>query len=140
MATIFSRIIDGELPGTFVWKDDQAVAFLSINPLNTGHVLVVPRFEVDHWLDLEPALAGHLMSVSQVIGKALERAFSPERVGLVIAGFEVPHCHVHVVPTEGMHHLDFHNAAASIDPAELEQAGERIRSALTDLGYDQATG
>ena len=137
MATIFSRIIAGEVPGTFVWKDDHAVAFLSINPLNTGHVLVVPRVEVDHWLDLEPALAGHLMSVSQAVGKALERAFSPERVGLVIAGFEVPHCHVHVVPADGMQHLDFHNAASSVDPAELERVGAQIRAALTELNYEQ---
>jgi histidine triad (HIT) family protein len=137
MATIFSRIIDGELPGTFVWKDDRAVAFLSINPINTGHVLIVPRQEVDHWIDLDEDLARHLMDVAHAIGKAQQRAFNPARVGLMIAGFEVPHCHVHVIPTEGMHHLDFANAAASVDPEELEQAAARIRAALTELGYEQ---
>lgn len=135
MATVFSRIIAGELPGVFVWRDDHAVAFLSINPLNNGHVLVVPRAEVDHWLDLDSALAQHLMLVSQAIGKALELAFSPQRIGLVIAGFEVPHCHVHVVPMEDMHHLDFQNAAASVDPAELDQNAKRIRAALIELDF-----
>jgi len=137
MPSVFSRIIAGELPGTFVWKDDRAVAFLSINPINTGHTLVVPREEIDHWLDLDDDLARHLMSVARSIGLAQQRAFNPQRVGLVIAGFEVPHCHIHVIPTDGMHHLDFANAAASVDPAELGQAATRIRQALTDLGYSE---
>lgn len=67
MTTIFTRIIDGEIPGRFVWTDDECVAFLSADPLSTGHTLVVPRQEIDHWLDLDPALAGHLMRVSQVL-------------------------------------------------------------------------
>jgi len=139
MPTVFTQIIEGNLPGTFVWKDDHAVAFLSINPLNTGHVLVVPRAEVDHWLDLSPDLAQHLMSVGHAIGKAQQRAFNPGRVGMVIAGFEVPHCHVHVVPMDGMHHLDFATAATSFDPDELERAAQSIRSALRDLGYDEVS-
>jgi histidine triad (HIT) family protein len=69
--SIFTRIIDGELPGRFVWRDDRCVAFLSINPLRPGHVLVVPREEVDHWLDLDPSLLDHVMRVSQKIGAAL---------------------------------------------------------------------
>ena len=139
MPTVFTQIIDGNLPGTFVWRDDHAVAFLSINPLNTGHVLVVPRAEVDHWLDLSPDLARHLMSVSHAIGKAQQRAFKPARVGMVIAGFEVPHCHVHVVPVDGMHQLDFATAAASFDPDELERAAQAIRTALRDLEFDEVS-
>ena len=73
--TVFTRIIDGDLPGTFVWRDPECVAFLSINPIQPGHALVVPRAEVDHWLDLEPELARHLMTVSHTIGKGVERAF-----------------------------------------------------------------
>lgn len=139
MATIFSQIIDGKIPGVFVWKDQQAVAFMSINPLNTGHTLVVPRAEIDHWLDVPPDLAQHLMVVSQAIGKAQQRAFSPARVGLAIAGFEVPHCHIHVVPMRGMQDLDFANAAASVDPADLERAAGAIRNALRELEYDQVS-
>ncbi len=139
MTTVFSRIIDGELPGTFVWKDEQVVAFLSINPLNTGHVLVVPRKEIDHWIELDTTLASHLMEVARAVGRALDRAFTPERIGLVIAGFEVPHCHIHVVPLEGMHHLDFASAASSVDPADLDRAAEQIRTALAELGYPEVT-
>ena len=65
MATLFTRIIDGELPGRFVWRDDRAVAFLTISPIQPGHTLVVPRAEVDNWLDLDPAIAAHLMTVAQ---------------------------------------------------------------------------
>ena len=133
MATIFTRIIDGEIPGTFVWTDDRCVAFMSINPLQRGHVLVVPRAEVDHWIDLDDELAGHLMSVSRRLGNAVQRAFAPERVGLMIAGFEVPHTHVHVVPMFGISDLDFANAAASVDRDDLEAAAAAITTALNEL-------
>lgn len=133
MATIFTRIIDGEIPGTFVWTDDRCVAFMSINPLQRGHVLVVPRAEVDHWIDLDDELAGHLMSVSRRLGNAVQRAFAPERVGLMIAGFEVPHTHVHVVPMFGISDLDFANAAASVDRDDLEAAAAAITTALDEL-------
>jgi histidine triad (HIT) family protein len=134
MASVFTGIIEGELPGVFVWQDDRAVGFLSINPLNRGHVLVVPRREVDHWIELDDDLAQHLMSVSRTIGEALQRAFNPARIGLMIAGFEIPHCHVHVVPIDGMHHLDFANAATTVDPDDLEAAARSIRSELRGLG------
>jgi histidine triad (HIT) family protein len=130
MPTIFTRIIDGELPGAFVWRDDRAVAFMSINPLATGHTLVVPVAEVDHWLDLEPDLAAHLTQVSQRVGRAIQAAFNPVRVGLMIAGLEVPHVHLHVVPISGVHDLDFANAARSVDPDDLEAAAQRIREEL----------
>lgn len=130
MATIFTRIIDGEIPGTFVWQDPTCVAFMSINPLQTGHVLVVPRAEVDHWIDLDDEVASHVFGVAGQIGKAVQQAFEPPRVGLMIAGFEVPHTHVHVVPMFGIRDLDFANAAASVDRAVLEDAAQRIKAAL----------
>ena len=135
--TLFTRIIDGEIPGTFVWRDDECVSFLSINPVNPGHALVVPRAEVDAWLDLEPPLAAHLMTVAQTIGRAVQSAFSPLRVGLLIAGLEVPHTHLHVMPIhagESDLHLD---RAGSATPEELEANAEKIRTALRDAG---ATG
>ena len=137
MSTIFSRIIDGEIPGTFVWRDDQCVAFLSINPLRPGHTLVVPRAEIDHWVDCPPELRDHLMDVSQIIGKAIAVAFPSERVGLMIAGLEVPHLHIHLVPINGVRDLDFANAALSVERNALEVAASRIREALTAQG---ATG
>ena len=134
--TVFTRIIDGELPGTFVWRDPECVAFLSINPIQPGHTLVVPRAEVDHWLDIDTALAAHLMTVSQVIGKGIDRAFSPPRVGLLVAGFEVPHVHLHVLPITGEQDLHLDRSARSVDPDDLAANGERLRAALRDLGAD----
>jgi histidine triad (HIT) family protein len=132
--TVFTRIITGELPGRFVWRDDVCVAFLSVNPLKPGHALVVPRAEVDHWIDLEPGVMAHLTDVSRQIGRAQQQAFSPVRVGLMIAGLEVPHVHLHVVPIDGVHDLDFANAAADPDPAGLDAAADALRTALRDQG------
>ena len=136
MATVFSMIIAGALPGRFVWRDDRCVAFLSINPLRHGHTLVVPIAEVDHWLDLDPELNAHLMRVSQLIGQAQQDAFSPTRIGLMIAGLEVPHTHLHVVPIDGVHDLDFANAATDADPAALDAAQASIIDALRAAGHD----
>lgn len=140
MPTVFTRIIDGELPGRFVWRDEQCVAFLSINPIRHGHALVVPRAEVDRWTDLEPGLAAHLTSVAQLIGRAQQEAFNPRRVGLIIAGFEVPHTHLHVIPIDDMGGLDFANAAAQVDPAQLDSAAAAIRAALRRAGHAGVAG
>lgn len=130
MTTIFTRIIRGEIPGTFVYKDEACVAFMSINPMADGHVLVIPRDEVDHWVDLSPYMATHLFEVSHRISKALQKAFACERVGLIIAGYEVNHCHIHLIPTNNMSQLSFANAAASVDRETLENNAEKIISAL----------
>ncbi|MFP5576946.1 MAG: HIT family protein [Acidimicrobiia bacterium] len=136
MATVFTKIIQGELPGRFIWRDDRCVAFLSINPLRHGHALVVPVEEVDHWLDLDPASNAHLMEVSQRIGQAQMAAFSPTRVGLMIAGLEVPHVHLHVVPIDGVHDMDFANAQRDPDPAAMDQARDDLVAALRAAGHD----
>lgn len=135
MTTVFTRIIEGELPGRFVWRDEQAVAFLSINPLTTGHVLVVPVVEVDHWIDLDAGTWAHCNEVVRTVGQAVDRAFGPARVGTVIAGFEVPHVHVHVFPADSMEDFDFRNAATDPDEAAMDDAAERIRRALVELGH-----
>lgn len=139
MATIFTRIIDGELPGRFVWRDEQAVAFLSINPLRPGHTLVVPRAEVDHWLDLDPELARHLMTVSQAVGKAIQHGLQPLKVGVMVAGLEVPHVHLHLVPIMQLQDLDFAKQDRNPDPADLDRAAATIRAALRHLGYAQVS-
>ena len=130
MTTIFTRIIQGEIPGTFVHRDDRCVAFLSINPLAPGHTLVVPIAEVDHWVDLDTDLAAHLFAVAHRIGRAQQAAFACDRVGLIIAGYEVPHTHLHVVPTQHMGQFDFRNAAASASRDELQSAADAIIAAL----------
>jgi histidine triad (HIT) family protein len=130
MATIFTRIIDGEIPGTFVWRDERCVAFMSINPLARGHALVVPVEEIDHWVDAPAELTAHLFDVTRRIGVAQRAAFDCERVGVLIAGYEVPHMHIHTIPTTNMGQLNFANAATSVDPADLESAAAAIRAHL----------
>lgn len=129
MPSIFTRIIDGELPGHFVWRDEECVAFLSIAPIRAGHTLVVPRTEVDHWLDLPPDLAAHLMRVAQRVGQAQAALFGPARVGLIIAGMEVPHTHLHVIPIDRESDLHFDNARPA-DPDELAATAEQLAAAL----------
>ncbi len=130
MSTIFTKIIEGDIPGTFVHRDDRCVVFMSINPMAPGHALVVPIEEVDHWLDADPELTAHLFEVSRRIGAAQKQAFPCDRVGLIIAGYEVPHMHVHVIPTNDMSELSFANAAASVDRADLEAWAQAIRDHL----------
>jgi diadenosine tetraphosphate (Ap4A) HIT family hydrolase len=134
MPSVFTRIIAGELPGRFVWRDDVVVAFLTIEPIRPGHVLVVPRAEVDHWVDLNPATWARVAEVARVIGLAVRDAMGAPRVGQMIAGFEVPHVHVHVFPAEDLGDLSFERVDRSPDPADLDDAAARIRAALRGLG------
>lgn len=136
MPTVFSLIIEGRIPGTFVWRDDRCVAFMSINPMAPGHTLVVPIAEVDHWVDGDPELIAHLFEVTRIIGVAQKAAFGCERVGVILAGYEVPHTHVHVIPTNDMRELSFANAAATVDRDDLEAAAEVIRAQLRRSGHE----
>ncbi len=119
-------------------RDDRVVAFLTIAPLKPGHTLVVPIEEVEDWTDLDPDLLGHLTHVSQLIGKAIDAAFQPTKVGLIIAGLEIPHVHLHVAPIDTNSDLDFANADPNASAESLDEAAERIRAALSDLGYEAA--
>ena len=136
MPSIFSRIIAGELPARFVWKDDRCVALLSNRPLRPGHTLVVPRLEVDHWLDADPELLGSLSLTAQVIGKAQMAAFDAARIGVLIAGLEVPHLHIHVVPIRGLHDLDFGNQDPNPDEGMMDRAAQAIRDQLRKQGHE----
>lgn len=139
MATLFTKIIEGQLPGRFVWKDEHAVAFLTIRPIAAGHTLVVPRQEVDHWLDLPPALSAHLFGVGQQVGHAIQSAFQPVKVGLMVAGLEVPHTHLHLVPIRSISDMDF-GKQADATAAELDAAAEKIRAALRAAGSPHVAG
>ena len=140
MPTVFTRIINGELPGVFLWRDERCAAFLSINPIANGHALVVPIEEVDHWIDGGADLAAHLFQVAYVIGQAQQRAFRCERIAVIVAGFEVPHAHVHVIPANDMGDLSFANAKASVAQDELDSAARRIRAELTTMGRSEVAG
>ncbi|AEN13325.1 MULTISPECIES: HIT family protein [unclassified Streptomyces] len=138
MTTVFSRIITGELPGLFVWQDPEIVAFLSIAPLRPGHTLVVPRREVDRWTDIDGALLARSFEVAQAVGQGVQRAWNAPRAGLVVAGFEVPHLHIHVAPVWDMTDFDFSKAKQEKDQSALTGAAAKLRGALLELGYEQA--
>lgn len=130
MATVFTMIMNGDLPGRFVYRDELCAAFLTIEPITPGHTLVVPVEEVDHWIDLEPELAGHLMQVAQRVAAAIDRVFAAKKVALLIAGLEVPHTHLHLVAIDSEADLSFSLADRNPDPAELDKAARHIRDAL----------
>jgi histidine triad (HIT) family protein len=130
MTSLFTRIINREIPGRFVYEDDVCVAFLTIEPLSPGHTLVVPRAEVDHWLDLDPDTAAHLMLVAQTIGRAIQDTYGPTKVGMMIAGLEVPHVHIHVTQMNSVNDLDFARADKHATDADLENAAEALQGAL----------
>lgn len=130
MASVFSKIIAGELPGRFVYQDDSVVAFLTIAPLTQGHVLVVPRAEVDHWESLDDESWQHLNEVARRLGRAVKRAFDAPRAGLVIAGLEVPHLHLHVFPAYSLNDFDFGNADPNPSADSLDEAQTKIVEAL----------
>jgi histidine triad (HIT) family protein len=136
MSTIFSRIINGELPGRFVYRDDLCVAFLTIAPICEGHTLVVPRAEVDHWIDLDAEIVAHLMRVARLVGLGQREAFGAERVSLIIAGLEVPHTHLHVLPIRSESDIDFGKADSSVSSEVLDDVAKRLRTALGENGSD----
>lgn len=133
MASIFTKIINRELPGRFVYEDDEVVAFLTIEPMTQGHTLVVPRAEIDQWQGVDAETFGHVMSVAQLIGRAVTKAFQAERAGLIIAGLEVPHLHVHVFPTRSLSDFGFANVDRNPSPESLDDAQARIKAALEQL-------
>jgi diadenosine tetraphosphate (Ap4A) HIT family hydrolase len=133
MATVFTKIINGELPGRFVYEDDDVVAFLSIAPITQGHTLVVPRAEIDNWQNIDTAEFGRVMAVSQRIGKAVCKAFGVERAGVIIAGLEVPHLHVHVFPARELTDFGFANADQNPSKESLDAAQAKIKAALAEL-------
>lgn len=136
MASIFSMIIAGEIPGHFVWRDEQAVAIMTIAPICKGHVLVIPVAEVDHWDDMPSELANHCLDVARSITKAIKTVYDCKRVSLQIVGLEVPHTHLHLVPINSMEDISFAKAKQA-EPEELAHEAECLRVALNGMG---ATG
>lgn len=133
MSSVFTRIIAGELPARFVYEDDTVVVFLSIEPLTLGHALVVPRMEVDKWTDLPAEVWAHTAAVAQRVGQACCRAFDAPRAGNIIAGFDVPHTHVHVFPTWKMKDYDFRNTLQDVSVEDMDAAAAALRTAIEEL-------
>lgn len=136
-ATVFTRIITGQLPGRFVWSEDDVVAFTSIAPITPGHTLVVPRAEISEFTDAPTDLFARLNEVAQVIGRAQKDAWASPRAALLIAGFEVPHLHLHVLPAWGEAELAFSNAKSDVPADQMDSDAEKLRAALRDAGHAQ---
>jgi diadenosine tetraphosphate (Ap4A) HIT family hydrolase len=130
MTSLFTRIIEGTLPGHFALRDDQCVVFMTISPITTGHALVVPRTPVDQWIDMPADLNAHLFSVARHVGLAQRAAFGTDRVGLLIAGFEVNHCHLHCVPANAIADLDFSRQEQGVSAERLADAAVRLAAQL----------
>jgi len=137
MASIFTQIINGELPGHFVWRDDRVVAFMTIAPIKPGHCLVIPVEEIDHWDDVPAELAAHLMQVAQRVAKGIKAVYQPRRVGIMVAGLEVPHTHLHLIPVDAIAELDF-SLQKPAGAEALAAEAQKIRAALQALGHSEA--
>lgn len=132
MSTVFSKIIAGDIPGRIVYQDDTVAAFLTIEPVAYGHTLVVPVEEIDKWTDIPADLWAHMNEVAQNIGRVIVEKFDAERAGYLIAGFEVPHAHIHVFPANDMSGYTLSTAMRhdETDAEKMDAAAETIREAL----------
>ena len=136
MASIFTKILSGELPGHFLWKDAHCFCILTIQPIREGHLLVIPNQEVNHWDDVPPAVAAHLMHVAQHMAKAIKATVACKRVGVTVIGLEVPHTHIHLIPIDTMADMDFSKQRPET-PENLAGTANRIRQALVQAGHTQ---
>ena len=136
MSTVFTQIIDGRIPGRFVWADERCVVFSTIAPITDGHMLVVPREEVDQYTDADDELLAHLAVVAKNVGRAQQAAFGSPRAAVLVAGFEVEHLHLHVLPAWDEQSLRFDNARHDVPAEELDAAAERVREALREAGHE----
>lgn len=129
MATIFSKIISGELPAYIVAENDKFMAFLDIMPLKEGHVLVIPKIEVDYIFDIEDDMLGEMMVFAKSVGAKIKKSIPCKRIGVAVIGLEVPHAHIHLVPIDSISDLNFSNPKLQIDSARMNEIAEQIKNA-----------
>jgi histidine triad (HIT) family protein len=132
MATIFTRIVNGEIPCYKVAEDDRFLAFLDINPLQEGHTLVIPKTEVNYIFDVDDELHAGLWNFAKRIGKAIEQVVPCKRIGITVIGLEVPHAHIHLIPLKSLYDMDFRKQKLSFTPEEFSSIAQRI-SALVEI-------
>lgn len=130
MASIFTRIIQGEIPCHKVAEDDRYLAFLDINPLRKGHTLVIPKQEVDYLFDLDDEILQSLLVFARPVARAIEKVIPCSRIGVSVIGLEVPHAHVHLIPIDGIHDMDFSRPKLKLDAEELAELAASIREAI----------
>lgn len=129
MPSIFSRIVQGEIPSYEIAQDENFYAFLDISPISKGHTLVVPKVEIDYYFDLEDDLLAKMQLFCKKIAQAQKKAFQCERISVMVIGFEVPHAHVHLIPSNSMADLNFGNKLA-FSKEEMMQIAQEIKSHL----------
>ncbi|MDR3350062.1 MAG: HIT family protein [Prevotellaceae bacterium] len=130
MASIFTKIIRGEIPSYKIAEDDRFFAFLDINPVSKGHTLVIPKQETDYLFDLNPALLGDLMQFAQKIARALKQTVACKRVGVVVMGLEVPHAHIHLIPMNSEADIDFRKPKPTLTPEEFTALANEIKAGI----------
>jgi len=127
MATLFTKIIKGEIPCYKIAEDEMYFAFLDVNPLKAGHTLVVPKLETDYIFDLDDELLAGLIVFSKKVAVAVKKAFPCNRIGIAVLGLEIPHVHVHLVPMDTMEDVNFRNPKLKFSPEEFKNIAEKIR-------------
>ena len=132
MATIFSRIVTGEIPCYKVAENDNFLAFLDINPLAAGHTLVIPKLELDYIFDLPEDLFSKMWVFAQKVAKAVDATIPAKRVGVAVIGLEVPHAHIHLVPINGIYDIDFTKEKVKLSQEEFEEIAQRIGKAYNE--------
>jgi histidine triad (HIT) family protein len=130
MASIFSKIVNGEIPSHKIAEDENYYAFLDINPLAKGHTLVIPKKEVDYLFDVEDDLLGGMMVFAKKVAKAIDKTIDCKRVGVAVLGLEVPHAHIHLIPINNLGDINFSNPKLKFSDEELAETARLIRSAL----------
>jgi histidine triad (HIT) family protein len=129
MPSIFTRIIEREIPAQILREDDDFLAFLDVRPIRQGHTLVIPKAEIADVFDLPDTLLSGLLPFARPVARAIQQVTQATRIGMAVIGLEVPHTHIHLVPIDGVHDIDFHRAH-SVPDEELASTAERIRTAL----------
>ncbi len=132
MATIFTRIVQGEIPCYKIAENDEFLAFLDINPLQEGHTLVIPKKEVNYIFDLDDDLHGRMWNYAKKIGKALEKVVPCQRIGITVIGLEVPHAHIHLIPLRSLYDMDFSKPKLKLSSERFNELAASIAGAITD--------
>jgi len=134
MTSIFSKIIQRDIPGHIVYEDEYTIAILTINPINPGHTLIIPKVEINHFLDVPEPFYSKVFSNAKFIGQAIHKVAKSKRIGAIIQGLEVPHFHLHLVPLNSPADMDFRNSK-SPSQEELKETCEKIKATLKEMGY-----
>ena len=129
MASIFTKIVNGDIPCHKVDENDEFLAFLDIMPLRKGHVLVIPKVETDYIFDIEDDVLGRMMIFSKSVAKKIEKVFPCNRIGVIVIGLEVPHAHIHLIPINSIADMDFSQEKMKLETEELTEIATSIRQA-----------